>query len=466
MFSNNPEFRRNIWLSATPTSLAVIPSLVGLVLLTIFYSSANMADFYRIAAYLGVMALSVGLILVGSRSVTESIAGEVSARTWDSQRMTSLSPLQMTVGKLFGSTILCWYAGAILAAVIFLASWGQGMAGRGIVVIVNCGLVGLFVQAVSGVAVLSEMKRSPQGFGSRHSGLYLIIAVILLFQFLPTALMYIGNDTAGTPRNMGEMEWFGAVFSLPGFQTLTYAIFSFWAVYGLYRNMRAELLLENGPFAWLFFLFTCMAYTAGFFAHSAGGLADGLLAAFFTAVFWTYLMVLLEPKDIVEFKGLAEKLVAGDGKSVLRRLPLWAISLLTAAAACAATAILIGLSGQPAESGPSLLMNPSTWFDADPVFPLSLLCFLLRDVGLICFWHMKPNPKRPDLAFFVTLLVAYAILPLLFYAGGKNSAMLGFFVPVLEGPVLFRLIPVLLQAVGVWYLVRKRFDAFVLSSMK
>jgi len=464
MFSNNPEFRRNIWLSATPTALAVIPALVGLALLTVFYSADDLKDFFRIAAYIGVMALSVGLILVGSRSVTESIAGEVSARTWDSQRMTSLSPLQMTVGKLFGSTILCWYAGAILAAVVFLASWGQGMAGRGVVVIVNCALVGLFVQAVSGGAVLSEMKRSPQGFSSRHSGLYLIIAVILLFQFMPTALMFIGNDQAGNPRTSALINWFGHEFSLSGFQTLTYAIFSFWAVYGLYRNMRAELLLENGPFAWLFFLFTCMAYAAGFFVNSAREISDGLLAAFFTAAFWTYVTALLEPKDIVEFKRLAEKLAGGDGKSVIRRLPLWAISLLTAAGACLAASALAHYMATPGGFGHPPI-SPAQ-FDVDPVFPVSLLCFLLRDVGLICFWHMKPNPKRPDLAFFVTLMVAYAILPLLFYAGGKNSAMLGFFVPVLEGPVLLRLVPVLLQAVGVWYLVKKRFDAFVLFSVK
>ncbi|MBI5844221.1 MAG: hypothetical protein HZB23_06095 [Deltaproteobacteria bacterium] len=467
MFSDNPEFRRNLWLSATPTSLAVIPSLVGLVLLTIFYSADDLENFYSIAIYLGVMALSVDLLLVGSRAVTESIAGEVSARTWDSQRMTSLSPLQMTVGKLFGSTILCWYAGAIIAAVILLASLGQGTPGKGFIVILNCTLVGLFVQAVCGVAVLSEMRRAPQSAGARHSGLYLIIAVILLFQYMPTALMFIGKDGAGSARSMAIVHWFATEMTLSEFQTFTYAIFAFWAVYGLYRNMRAELLLENGPFAWLFFLLTCMVYMAGFFTDpgTPAAISNGLLVAFFTAAFWSYVMALVEPKNIVEFKRLAEKMKAGDKKAFSERVPLWAVSLSTAATACVVTAVLTGLPDRPTGSGSGLL-NSATLFKADPVFPLSLFCFLARDIGLICFWHMKPNPKRPDLAFFVTIIVAYAILPLLVYAGGKNSALLGLFVPVFEGPVVFRLAPVMLQALGIWYMAKKRFDAFVLSSVK
>ena len=47
----------------------------------------------------------------------DSVLDEVNDNTWDFQKLSALSPWSLAFGKLFGSTIYCWYGGLIAFAV-------------------------------------------------------------------------------------------------------------------------------------------------------------------------------------------------------------------------------------------------------------------------------------------------------------------------------------------------------------
>ncbi len=454
MLTDNPEFRRNLWLSATPGVLATVPLVTGAIFLTVGVMTKDYADFMGAMSYICILGLSVTLLVVGAKMMSDSLAGEVTARTWDSQRMTSLSPGRMTAGKLFGSTILCWYTAAVLVPFFLWAASERGFLDRGVIFVVNTILSGVLIQAVCGIAVLAEMRRAPQGMGIKHSGLYLIIGVIFLVQSLPSAFNFLEPN-----MRMGEgiLKWYSIEFPAGTFQMLSYAVFAFWAVYGLYRNMRVELLHENGPWAWVFFVLTCMVYTGGF------GVEDNVpfrvsaynvfFLAFVTAASWTYLMAFSEPKNPVDVKSLLEKYREGDLVTFFRRIPRWILSLALAALAC--LGVLAFFPAYTRDYGLSFLAG------AGPLLALAILVFMVRDIGIIFFWYMKPNPRRPDVAILVTFLVAYGILPLVVSAGGESTKALGMFMPVLKGPAVLRLVPALVMAAGAWWLALKRFKALI-----
>ena len=117
---NNPEFKRNLWLEFSPQRLLLMPLMLALIAaLTIFLSEQDNAssNLHLVFSILG------GLLAVGwgSFAVMHSINSEISERTWDQQRLCSLTPWQMAWGKLLGASAYAWY-GALLCAAVALVT--------------------------------------------------------------------------------------------------------------------------------------------------------------------------------------------------------------------------------------------------------------------------------------------------------------------------------------------------------
>src|SRR6201999_1389879 len=53
----------------------------------------------------------------GGHKAADSVLDEVNDNTWDFQKLSALSPWSLAFGKLFGSSIYCWYGGLIAFAV-------------------------------------------------------------------------------------------------------------------------------------------------------------------------------------------------------------------------------------------------------------------------------------------------------------------------------------------------------------
>ncbi|HEU0264151.1 MAG TPA: hypothetical protein VFR01_00325, partial [Geobacterales bacterium] len=97
----NPEFRRNLWLEMTPYRLVGMP----LVLAPLFYLVGKINDFdSKSLVGTAVSLYFILAILWGTRLASEAVLSEIRDQTWDSQRLSAISPWQMTWGKLFGAT--------------------------------------------------------------------------------------------------------------------------------------------------------------------------------------------------------------------------------------------------------------------------------------------------------------------------------------------------------------------------
>ena len=110
----NPEFHRNLWLKFSPIRLAAMPLLWGAYLF-IFINF----DKHWLANILGSSYfLYVGIVIFwGCIEVGSSLQNEIKNNTFDFQKMSSISPWQLSVGKIFGSTSYAWYLGLPLLAI-------------------------------------------------------------------------------------------------------------------------------------------------------------------------------------------------------------------------------------------------------------------------------------------------------------------------------------------------------------
>src|SRR5215510_3127986 len=104
---NTAELQRNLWLELTARRTVQMIVVIVLILLT-----ANVTPFVRVGDVAQYLFLGI-VVLWGTRNAAQAVVGEIRERTWDFQRLSALTPFQMTVGKLFGATSYVWFGGLI-----------------------------------------------------------------------------------------------------------------------------------------------------------------------------------------------------------------------------------------------------------------------------------------------------------------------------------------------------------------
>ena len=90
-----------------------------------------------------------------------AVVGEVRARTWDNQRLSSLSAAELMWGKLIGAPILVWYGGAICLVPIVLNALFENGIGAALGDIAYYLSIGLFAQSISLLSSLLFLRRRP-----------------------------------------------------------------------------------------------------------------------------------------------------------------------------------------------------------------------------------------------------------------------------------------------------------------
>lgn len=120
----NAELQRNLWLEFSHRR--VVFMVVSLGLLFMFGNSglgpSGLGTTAEYAFY--------GIVVIwGARNAAEAVVGEIRDRTWDGQRLSSLSPFAMTWGKLLGPTSYAWAGGMFCLVVLAWTAFTQGGAG-------------------------------------------------------------------------------------------------------------------------------------------------------------------------------------------------------------------------------------------------------------------------------------------------------------------------------------------------
>jgi len=127
-FFSNPEILRNARIQLRPRKLAIAAALCAAISIALGYAYANSSEGLGGGAsnngLLHIILIIQGVVLVigGGIACLHAVQREKDQNTFDFQRITRLSPLELTLGKLFGAPLmpffvfLCFLPAAIVGA--------------------------------------------------------------------------------------------------------------------------------------------------------------------------------------------------------------------------------------------------------------------------------------------------------------------------------------------------------------
>jgi len=435
----NPEFERNLWLELTAGRMIALAAALALV----FFASALMFGAAAGPAAAARWAYYVVVVIWGSRNAALGVVGEIRARTWDAQRLSSLGAGTMTWGKLFGATIYNWFGGAICLAVI-LASLADGY---GLVVaaieLVYFVAVGAIAQSASLLASLIAARRRQGGtqfevFLYQGAGIAAAAAAYVVWSIADPAGAAVSRFASAN-----VVVWWGMALDARLFLLVSLAVFAGWILIGCYRQMRLELKMRNGPFVWLAFLAFMGLYTAGFDALLSTSahfqyfavIGKRLLLAF--AAFWalSYAMVFLEPKSAMRYRWLAAEIAHMRVDTVGANLQAWMMSYLAAVAI--GLLLLIQFAGAVQFREEALLV--------------ATLGFFTRDMAIVVAASAAAKRGGGDFVALAILILLYALLPAIF-GGLQFLGGIAVFAPRPTDPLWLSPLAGWVEAVLLWLL--------------
>ena len=438
---NNPELQRNLWLEFSRHRIVVMP----VVLLTIFFT-AYLGDNNRFGEGVATTALWAYFLIVivwGSRMSSEAVVQEINDRTWDNQRMSSLSPWTMTWGKFFGSTLFSWY-GALFCLIVLMYSYPDDGWRRGptlAYLIPLCVLTGLVAQAISFIASLVSIQKNSVP-GRSLSSLYVLVSLI----FVGYMAGFIFNASTT------HVNWYGGKYSGQLFMLATLIVFFVWAIISAYRLMRVELQLKNRPIYWPLFVIFVAFYFAGFVAETETAyILKRSLVAYTIIVLLTYVMMFSDTKNPMLFRRLFYHLAAKNYKKSIEAVPSWFVTFILL------FLMMMILVWQSNESFRFIDVQINFRF-----YVIAIFLFAIRDIALILFFNFSPKQGRADLTAFFYLLILYGLLPVLFNAAEIKTGI-ALFIPFDADNPYITLISAAVQALIVSLLVRQRWKNYYIT---
>ncbi len=426
----NPELSRNLWLELSPYRLVSMP-----LILAALFCLAYVSDDYSFSKT--VASSAVGLFFVisllwGTKLASETVMNELRDHTWDGQRMSALTPWELTCGKLFGSTVYSWYGAFFCLAVYWFAASGND-PWRTLKTLLALIVTGLLAHSVSLLASLLALQKERR-FNRSQAALLLFFGLFSAGPFFSL----IFNKSA-------DVSWYGAQYPNLDLLLLSLMAFASWGVIGVNLLMRLELQMKNLPWIWYSFALFLMLYLAGFAGSSSTATAPGLamaapvpLVAYFVALGLVYAMAFVERKDFISLQGLLRLAASREWLPILERSPRWLL-----------TVPLVFLAGL------WLLLTARSGTGSLAAFVAANLCFLGRDLGIMLFCNLGKNRKRADLLAIICLALLHGVIPAIFTVMKMNSATLLFW-PRIDLSVLMPCTAALLELLLVAWLVSFR----------
>lgn len=423
----NPEFQRQLYLECSQARLVGIPMVLGII-----FTLSYFIDGYRLGSATAQTALMLFMLITllwGARQTIDSMVEEYRDRTWDTQRLSALDPWSMTWGKLFGSTIMVWYAATICLLVYGLSTDNQATL---LLLVFYSICAAILVQSSGLLLGLLAVQR-----GQTKNGSIFLIAIVGFLSIAPWLTELAGPTSFIRP--LAVTHWYSHTLDSQLFHLVSLLLAIFWCGLGNYRLMMQELGIRTMPWVWLGFSVFMTAYLGGFIPDLFYSFS---LAAFLVCTSLTYLGVLVERNDAMRVKRLLTYFSQSNWQRGLEELPIWWLSFFLTLPA----ALQLSLSSHP------LLEFTATTFH---FYPLALVLILLRDCALYVYFCYGKNPQR---ALSLTLLAGvllYGIIPGIFKAIGQTGLAALFF-PLLADSPTGALICALLQTGFVIQLLYRR----------
>ena len=423
----NPEFQRQLYLECSQARLVGIPLILGII-----FTLSYFIDGYALGnatAQTAIILFMLITLLWGARQTIDSIVEEHRERTWDTQRLSALGPWEMAWGKLFGSTIMVWYAAAICLLIYSVAS--DNLATLPLLTF-YCICAALLVQNGGLLLGLLAVQRGQ----SKNSSIFLV--AIVGFLVIAPWLTELASPSSFI-RPLANTYWYTTAIDSQLFHQVSLLLAIFWCGLGNYRLMMQELGIRTMPWVWLGFSVFMTVYLGGFIPNAFYSFS---LAAFLVCTSLTYLGVLVERNDAMRVKRLLTYFLQGHWQRGLEELPIWWLSFMLTLPA----ALQLSLS-----SHPLLEFTASTFH----FYPLALILILLRDCALYVYFCYGKNPQRALTLSLLTGVLLYGIIPGIFKAIDQTGLAALFF-PLLADSATWALVCSLLQTSLIIHLLYQR----------
>jgi hypothetical protein len=409
LFLNNPELRRNLRIELTSKRLftaGIITAVFALIvvpsLLPVKQPASTAGGSAPISFYLLAMLWSqkITLALGGAISCWRAVRRERELNTYDYQRITRLSPLELAVGKLFGAPALAYFVTLCLVPPAVLSAATTNGPALGL-------LVRSYILLFTGSLVIHAfalMISTVSDKGGTSSGLVLL----MLLQVFPLIGLLFAVGAASSAQNFGQaraLPFYGMAVP-PTFLWASLELgFAAWLMLAVVRNIKLGLeamqlfTVREG----LGFAAYCNFVWIGFYpwrtasrVSSAGALL--LLGAVF---FYAVGIGVLRSRELVR-RGLREVTAALSGSA------RWLGPVASLAVGAALTQIVIVILAEqysPAESGARAGL--------DLFLVLYFAAWVARD--LFYLQWMKIRPVRSSLRkAFLYLAVFYISTSIVF----------------------------------------------------
>ena len=433
LFLRNPELIRNLRIQMRPKRMAVaaiITAIVSLIILPALWPDSSSAS--RPGWGMGYLASvlifqSITVLVGGGVACLQSISREKEQNTFDYQRITRLTPLELAMGKMLGAPSMAYFIGLCLIPGALL---GLSKSGWAFGDLLDAWILLLFgALAFHSFAVLMSMllRRS---LSTGAVMLFLFFAGFPGMSFI-TILFTRGMHGVAATQNV---NFYGIPLPFTPFFSFVYASFAAWFILALERNIKRdpamyELLtpLQALGFAgWVNFLFIG-AYPLAAYSPALAQLGSMWVNV---TVFFALGLVLLRNRD----------------RARRRLRELGAAGLTWLEAFWPAPYILIGviatgflpllLTGGHQNPAASPYLHPESLDMSLFIFRLIFFgLWICRDLLYLQWMNLRPG-RKPLLRAMLYAFVYYTALFVLFFVHGMvniqpgEAAFQSIFVPV------------------------------------
>ncbi len=422
----NPELQRNLWLELTLRRML----FMAVVVLLIFFAAHAIGGQYGLALAAEYLFYAITVVW-GARNAAQSVVGEIRDRTWDSQRLSALTPFAMIWGKLLGATSYAWFGGLMCLAVLLATAFSAGGAIEALSELCYFLAIGLMAQSVALFASLLAVRRR-QAHSRLDVFFYQLAGLVAAWGLW--SVWGLVSPVGGAVLVREDFAWWAMALDSRVFYLVSLLVFLAWAVFGCYRLMRLELQMQNSPTAWIGFMVFMAVYMAGFDAWGAAqpdwfagdGVATRLHIAALTLGFLTYLAVAMEPKDRVLYRWLADAMRRKKYAALLGRLQAWMIAYAGTIILVLIFVVRVATVSTPPGGQPGEVI----------AVVLAALGFVTRDLAIFLLFHFLPGQRRGELPALITLAMLYGVAPQIAGLTGLDNP---FFYPVpagWQGPVI------------------------------
>jgi hypothetical protein len=407
LFFDNPELRRNLRIELSPRrlftvglitavfALIVLPSLVpGNRPIASTLNAALMTPYLLVVLW----AQKITLVFGGGVSCWRAVRRERELNTFDFQRITRLSPLELAVGKLFGAPALAY---SVTLCLVPPAVFSAATSGSFFLMQLLRSYVLLFTGSLV-VHTFALMISTISDKGGSVSG----VVLLLLLQVFPVIGWFFMAAAVASPQNVRDLSGF-RFYGLAIPPTLLWAAielgFAAWPLLAVVRNIKLDLeamqlftVLQAVGFA-----IYCNFVWIGFYPWRAGSAPAiaGPLLFFGAAVFYMVGIGVLQSRELVR-RALREARAALPDSGML----LGPIGLLMAGAISMEIVIVALLEQYRVQDG--------ILFTHDVFLVLYFAAWMARDLFYLQWMKVRPvhSPLRKAFLYLGVFYISTSIV--------------------------------------------------------